>query len=534
MRSLHILFLLLAGSFLTAQEPTAVSSKIRSVTVFLSGAQVTRNASTTLEPGSSILAFKNLPSSINPQSIQVEGRGAFTILSVQHTINYLQSPAKTKEVQRLQDSLILLQDQLATEKVMLSACQEQEEFLKANKQIGGSNTGVNINDLKLASDYLKNTLAETGKQKIRINRTIIQLSEKITRINNQLNTLNSTNKPTSEIMVTVSSAARTGAELQISYLVNEAGWAPEYDLRATDISKPVDITYKAGVYQSSGEDWDNVKLSLSTGNPSQGGTKPEIQPWFLDFYQQVYLKKDKSLRSVTAKSEAPAAYAMEEVAVEDAAAGSIADFTTVVEAQTTTEYEIGVPADVPPDGQPHQVEIKKATLPASYAYYCVPKLDPDAFLVARISGWEELNLLSGPMNLYFEGTYVGQSQLDAGSTRDTLEISMGRDKNINVKRERMKDFTSRQVIGGNRKDVRGFEITVRNRKKQDIDLVLEDQLPVSSNKEITVETVDISGASLNKENGKLVWKLKLAPADSKKLKLVYEVKYPKDRQVILE
>ena len=195
---------------------------------------------------------------------------------------------------------------------------------------------------------------------------------------------------------------------------------------------------------------------------------------------------------------------------------------------------ISIPYTIAADGEKYMVEIQKNTLTAKFEYQCVPKLDPDAFLIARVTGWEDLNLLSGPMNLFFEGSYVGKSNLDMQNTQDTLELSLGRDKNIVIKRERRREFTALQVIGANRKESRAFDISIRNNKKQDVDMVLMDQLPVSANKDITIDATELSGALIDKDSGKLTWKFLLKPSESRTFRLAYEVKYPKDKKVILE
>ena len=214
--------------------------------------------------------------------------------------------------------------------------------------------------------------------------------------------------------------------------------------------------------------------------------------------------------------------------------GAMENLVMVTTAQTTASFNILIPYTIATDGKKYLVEIQKSTLAAKFEYQGVPKLDPDAFLVARVTGWEDLNLLSGPVNLFFEGTYVGKSNLDMQNTQDTLELSLGRDKNIVVKRERRKEYTVLQTIGANHKESRAFDISIRNNKKQDVDMVIMDQLPVSTNKDITIDISEISGASIDKESGKLTWKFLLKSSESKTFRLAYEVKYPKDRKVVLE
>ena len=505
-----------------------VKSTITSVTVFLSGAQVTRTGQLTLAPGSKTFVFAGLPQNINPQSLQVKGTGNYTILSVTHRLNYMMSRQKSSDIKMLEDSILILKNQLSLDQSTLTVTQEEENFLLANKSIGGQNTGVNVNDLKTAADLLRTRLTETGRIKIRTNQDIASLNEKIARIASQLNSLNAANAPTSEVAIATSVKSAGDGSMSLSYLVQNAGWTPEYDLRAVDVKNPVELTYKANVFQTSNEDWKNVQLTLSTGNPAQEGTKPELQPWYLSFMEFYPLKSSRNMQN------APSEVLMDKMEVRDVVASGYSSMVEVTTGQTTASFAISIPYSIPSDGKMYMVEIQKTTLPASYEYQSVPKLDPDAFLIARVTGWEDLNLQSGDMSLFFEGTFVGKSSLDMQNTRDTLDISLGRDKNIVIKRERKKDFTGSQFLGSNRKDSRAFDISVRNNKKQDVNLVIFDQVPVSTNKDITVNTTELSGAAYAKESGLLRWDLLLKPGESKTLRMAFEVKYPKDKKVVLE
>jgi len=160
------------------------------------------------------------------------------------------------------------------------------------------------------------------------------------------------------------------------------------------------------------------------------------------------------------------------------------------------------------------VDLQEHTLAANYEYYAAPKIDRDAFLIARVTGWEELNLLSGEMNLFFEGTFVGKSFLNVRNTKDTLDLSLGRDKGIVITREDLKDFSSR-------KEVRTWEITLRNTKNSPVNINLEDQFPLSTNKEIEIKHLGMAGADFQKDSGKLIWRMSLDPAQSKKYRLSY-------------
>ena len=366
---------------------------------------------------------------------------------------------------------------------------------------------------------------------------IKKFNETISKLSSQIALYNSAqNKSTSEIVVGVSAKIRTNVDITLNYLVSNAGWVPVYDLRADDNTGPIELTYKANVYQTSGFDWKNVKISLSTGNPTQSGSKPIINPWFISFYTPYTY----NYRTESTKSKAAAAYDNRAVAPTtagavyeeyDKKAETTAAYTQVSEGQTTVEFDISIPYTIPSNGKMYGVEIQIHKLPAKYQYYAAPKLDPDAFLLARVTGWEDLNLMPGESNIYFEGTYVGKSYIDPRSTKDTLEFSFGRDKNIVINRTRMKDFSAKQFIGNNKKETTGWEISVRNKKKAAIEIVIEDQIPLTTDKDIEITADDISGAKHVKETGLLTWKYTINPAETKKFKLIYTIKYPKDKTI---
>jgi uncharacterized protein (TIGR02231 family) len=196
-------------------------------------------------------------------------------------------------------------------------------------------------------------------------------------------------------------------------------------------------------------------------------------------------------------------------------------------------FAIDIPYDVPSNGKEQQVILKEFSVPAFFKYYSAPKLDKESYLLAEVSDWEELNLLPGEANIMFEGTYIGKTYIDPNSTQDTLNFTLGRDKRVVVKREKLKDFSSVKFLGTNKKQIFTYDITVKNNKKEKVDMILKDQFPVSTNKDIEVELLESNGAAINNDLGVLTWKLELAAGESKKFRISYSVKYPKDKVVNL-
>jgi len=529
--------ILMFASIFADNDPKTLKTDIKDITVFLSGAQISRTGSVPLSVGNSFVIIRDLPQALNPQSIQVNGKGDFIIMSVVHQINYLKEQEKTKEIIALEDTLEKIKDMVAFENAMLSVYDNEESLILTNKSIAGQNTGVSITGLKEASDFYRSRLADIKTKQLSIIKKTGKYQERINIISKQLANLNTRkNIPTSEILVMVNASQAVNANFTISYLVTTAGWSPSYDLRAKDINNPIEIAYKANVYQTTGEDWENVKLTLSTANPSVSGAKPNLSPWYLRYYEP-YLYSDDRTEGANRQLEQQAPPSkLSEISISDNTvdAKTSSSYTAVTESTTSIEFEISQPYDIPSNGRTYTVEMTKTSLPATYEYYAVPKLDKDAFLLARVTGWESLNMLSGNTYLYFEGTYVGQSYFDARNTKDTLDLSFGRDKNIVINREKMKDFASRKLVGLNQKDTRGFEISVRNKKNQSVTIMVEDQSPISTDKNIEIERIDISNAKVDEASSRLTWKFDLKPAETKKMKLVYSVKYPKDKIVILE
>jgi uncharacterized protein (TIGR02231 family) len=519
-----------------ATAPLDVNSKINEVTVFLHGAQINRQARINVSKGMTTLAFRELPVNMDPQSIQARGEGNFVILSLLQQVNYLAGARKTEGVQALQDTLRMLEGKVAQIGGRQSVLKGEEDMLTANRSLGGGDRTITVAELKLAADFYRERLTGIRKDQIRLTTENTLLTQKIEKVRNQLNTLNADiNKPTSEILVNISAAENSAITLWISYTVYDAGWFPVYDIRAKDVQNPVDLYYNARVFQNTGEDWDRVSVKLSTANPQQRGEKPVLQPWYVDFEQPVTLNEVVTVGNRELKSAMAAPVAQDERAEEAAqAAATAASLTEVSENQTNLEFSISVPYDIPSDNKQYTIGIQESRLPAVYEYFCAPKLDREAFLVARITGWENLNLLSGEINLFFEGTYVGKSALNVRNTTDTLDLSLGRDKSIIVTRVKMKDFTEQRTIGSNIRESRAWEISVRNTKKQALNLRLEDQLPVSMNKDISLEQQEYSGGTYDKETGRVVWRLKLEPSQEKKLRLSFAIKYPKDKKVFIE
>lgn len=534
---LPALVLLLATS-LHAREQN-VTSKVTAAKVFLSGAQVSRAAGATIVAGNTTLIFTGISQHIDPQSIQVSGKGGFSILSVNHRINHLTESPKKKEIGDLETRIKKLEKDWAYEKAMQDVWVNEEQLLNKNSSIGGQQNGITATQLLAVNDYVRERLKITKTNWLAQQEKLTEIGREADKLRAQLAQYQAEQpQPTSEIVVEIDAPVEVAATFTLTYFTTQAGWTPAYDLRAKSTSAPIELLMKAQVVNSSGEPWEKVDLAFSSGNPTLGGNMPALQAWVL---QQPYVIETVAIRGARADKyrQAPAAPASVtdnegvRLKYEDMLAESqVAN--TVVYNTTTVEFALDAPFSVPCDGMAHTVGIKTHSVPATFKHYCTPKLDKDAFLYARTTGWEDLNLIPGQANVFFEGTFVGQSLLNVQSTADTLDVSLGRDKGVVVERIRRKRSDDKAAIGGKRTINVGFDISVRNTKGSAVDIEVRDQHPLSPRSEIEVKLEEKGSANVNDQTGQLTWNVRVEPKSTTKLGFAYSVKHPKDMPVVVE
>lgn len=520
-----------------AEDGTPIASKITEAKVFLSGAQVSRTATAKVPAGTSTFVFTGLAEAVDPQSIQVTGKGGYQILSVNHRMNYLTESPKKKELEELQTRIKKLEKDYAYEKAMQDVWVNEEQLLQKNASIGGQQNGITASQLNAVNDYVRERLKAIKTNWLLQQEKLEALNEEANKLRQQAQQLQAqAPRPTSEVVVEISSKVEVNASFALDYFVRNAGWTPAYDLRATGAGQPIELLMKAQVTNNTGEDWDKVDLSLSSGNPTLGGIMPTLTPWTL-YMPQIIRAEGISSRAPRQKPMMDAASNLAsgaEYKLMEEQDASVVNWNTVESRTTTIEYVIQTPFSVPSDGTPHMIGVSSQPIPATYKHYTTPKKDRDAFLYARTTGWEDLNLLPGEANVFFEGTFVGQSYLQLDMPKDTLEISLGRDKGVIVERMKRKTTNEKATIGSKRTATIGWDFTIRNTKSTSVELEVRDQYPLSPQSEIEVKLEDQGGAAMNENTGMLTWNISVGPKETKKLGFSYSVKYPKDMPVVLE
>lgn len=562
MKSIILLLSFFAFSAM-ASEQVEVKSKIKNVVVYQQGAQVKREGSFTLKKGISELVISGISSEIDPNTLQINATGNLIILDSKRTIRYpepvtenekpIEIPLKIKnEITRIQDSLFDLSYVQASIQNKIDVLNSQKRIIENNGTIMGKGK---VNDsiplLRDALKFYQEEMNSINSALLKLNKEMTLLAKIQNKMNERLNELNNYRNtflpqtqnfaPIHEIVVTVSANETTTGQLSVTYLVNGAGWIPLYDLRSTDKGNSIELTYKAQVYQNTGVDWENTRLNLSTNNPYANKTKPHLNPWYLDYYTQNVTynnnyqesKKDKSVRSEAATQPGSLYNGRESLADANMDPMTADQFVTTVEQLVSVEYAIDLPYTIKSDNQKNMVLVKTASLKTDYLYYTVPKLDPSVYLIAQITDLDELNLIPGNATIFHQGSYLGTTYISPNSLSDTMDLSLGKTDNITVKRQLIKNATKEKIVGDKIVKTFAYQIEVKNHNKLSIDLIVEDQIPVSRNPEIEIELIEQSKGKLDEVNGFITWKNKIKPNELSKYELIYSVSYEKTKPINL-
>jgi uncharacterized protein (TIGR02231 family) len=511
MKRIFLLNLLLISSLtLFSQENKIVTAeKIQGITVFRNLAEIKSTVNLNLNTGLNTVIIDNLPKSILKNSIQVSADAGIRIVQLTPITDYKRAALQTQAGLKITDSITNYQDQLSSLNIKKYALEQELEILLANKNL--SNKTDLAGEIEDLTAIYKSRIPVIKEEIYRIDKKIKSILNTINQLEKTLANMSNTNDYCS-LKISLMANENASKNLRLNYLVNDAGWNPIYDLRVANITAPIFIQQKAIVFQNTGIDWEQVKITLSTGNPIDNGILPNLNPLYSDIYSY---QRTKSLDMIEKRGVTQMAMAPSVIETEN---------------QLANSYEITALTSIASSQENKIIEIKSDTLAALYQYMAVPKLDPHAYLISRIPNWNNLNLLDGNASVYFEDAYVGETFLNTMQFNDTLQVSLGKDPNILVERIKVKEFSSHKLLSGYQTASLNFNIKVLNNKKTAINLTIEDQAPISKNKSIEVKLNSLDG-KYDIETGKLTWKLNLNPSEQKVWSFGYELKYPKNKLI---
>ena len=624
-----------------SSDEKEVRHSIDHVTVYRQGAQIKRTANTVVPGGTSTLVFPDLPTAIDPSQVRITGTGDFTILSVTHryhtdTLSGAESQAERERLQKERNDLY---HKMQQEQHWYTILDKEEQLLASHTQFTVKDSGVDLARLVDATKFMRARRIELLQERQAIDQRIGDMQASLTKLDLAMGALPQLRTETHlEMLIHTEADAQTSGTISFGYWMQNAGWDPAYNARVESVADPLKLESIALVKQQTGEDWDRVNLSVSTGTPNRNRSKPHLSPWFLHANHQghrgaaastaaaannwlkaqpynpavrqvrgqLYDAQGQPLigatvsvpggrntvtdvngfymidvptnarnisyqsmgmvaeniavsNSVMNVALAPAMEMMlDEVAVaytdiesEDMERGSLFgsrreraaeraaqafDYAsvTVQSTPTQTRFDIAAKYSIASDGVVQSVRINTVDVPAEFLYEATPKLDAQAYLMAHVMDWEELDLISGRLRIYFEDDFVGESALVLNLASDTLSLSLGPDPSIQVRRKLESHNNKTNVITGKRELQRAWEISIDNRKALPIRIVIDDQLPLSNDEDVEVKADALGGGKLDKDTGRVEWDLIVKPGQRENLRFKYSVQAPRETPIRLD
>lgn len=525
-----------------------LASSIGAVTVYQDRAVVTRAASSQLPAGEHELVLEKLPATLQENSLQVSAKstGQATLLDVKVRDAY-QADATNDRVRQLDEQIRKIEAQQATLDDEAAVLDNQRELVlmmqRGATEPAKDGARLTLDELKAIQSVSADTLGKTLAGLRRIAEQKAALDLELAALQNQLGQARGElGRRSKTVTLRVNLAQAGKLDLALSYAVAGARWTPSYDARLRPADRSVDLGYFGVIRQNTGEDWNNVKLTLSTARPSLGGGAPPLQPWIVDVAapppppRPVAAPAPAIAQADMQAKRAPRSRVMEEsgALMPEPESQAIEVSTAQVEnAATSASFQIRNPATLLSDNTTQRVAIATAKLPATLQYQSTPALREAVFLTAQASNSTEIPFLAGPLNTFLDDAFVASSSMKAVMPGEKVELALGADDGISIKRQLVNRFTESTGFSGSGKRVTyEYKITVKNNKATKEQVSFKDRLPVSRNEKIVVKLISPADRDVKREDdGKLVWDWEIEPGKSRETVLKFSVDYPGDIEV---
>ncbi|MDF0522407.1 mucoidy inhibitor MuiA family protein [Bradyrhizobium yuanmingense] len=524
------------------------NSTIDTVTVYPDGATVTRIISLDLAAGDSTLVAKDFPLSLDPSSLRVEGEAGakLTIGTIDARPPKAAPPVNLPELDKRIEAL---RDQRADLQGAIDSANARRKFAQHFAEASPAGLGEKGEARPIAE--WRAAFAAVAEEIATADSAIRDATRKQRELDRQIAELEAERsaKPPSklEVRIDVASAAATKATLRVTYAVRNARWVPLYDARldtgAKDRKPQLELVRRAEVTQSTGEDWSNVTLGVSTVRISRSGSAPELHSLIAQYPQ---VPKPMALgtasdlarpaptvrqRSYEPMSKAAEATELRERADEQQAVAEIGDFQATF--RIPGRVSLGAA-----DGA-KSLRIASVNVPADLAVRAAPVLDPTAFLEASFKQTDDTTLLPGKVAIYRDGTFVGRGKITASAKDDIVRLGFGADDKVKIERAVLKrnEGSAGLLVTTSKTDERSFKTTIRNGHDFPIRVAIEDQLPVSENEDIVVEMLPSSTQptviNIRDKRGVLEWSFDAKPGEARDINFAWRIRWPKDKSMVI-
>jgi uncharacterized protein (TIGR02231 family) len=521
-----------------------IESQIIAVTVYPDRARITRQGKATLQPGMQILELPDVPLRIIPDSVRATARGTAQArlmgVQVQRTF-FTETPQE--QIRELEGQIESISDQIKSLETRAASIEDNRIAVTAllaetnTYAIALSSGETDIESQLKLFDHLRARSDQLAEENQAISIQKREAERQLQKLQNELN-LRRKSPRREQYTARVELEVLQAGDLQVdlTYLVLNAGWQPLYDLRLTqqgDNPARLEVAYLAQITQTTGEDWQDVALTLSTARPALSSAIPKLDPWYIRPLPPPQ-ERARSVRFSKAPGDMDEVAAMPMAVTPAAMEAPIEEaFVAVDDSGAAVTYQVPGKATVPADGAPHQVVVTRIDLKPELDYVSAPRLVQAVYRRAKLANESRYTLLPGKANLYSGEEYIGGTTLELTAPNGEIELYLGVDDRIKVERELKRRDVDKRLLGGKRRLQYGYQIEIENARPNQIHLMIQDQIPVSGHEDLKVKLENAAPKpDRQTELNLLEWDLILPSKTRQTLRFDFSVEYPQDLTVV--
>ncbi|MBI5526432.1 MAG: mucoidy inhibitor MuiA family protein [Deltaproteobacteria bacterium] len=532
-------------------------AKLTAVTVYPDQAMVTRTAKLKLEPGAHTVLMRDIVTEIDERTLRVEAEGTaqMRLFGAQVKRRHVEEVPAAREAE-LKKEIRALEDKVRAQNDRKAALAEEKRFFSALVNFSGVEVPREIQtkmpavkDLDELHRFIAAKLRENAAAVMEADLAARDLGTKLDVLRKELAQVGGhAKKLLTSIEIEIEVKRAGGATVSASYTVRGASWSPVYDARADLEKGKVELVSYGVVRQSTGEEWTDVEMTLSTARPSIGGRMPRVEPWVLRPYVPPRPISESRARGGRGGMPAPASVPMQTMAFSkeeadiaaapppEPEAASVA-YSAAEEKGVAVLYRLPRKMTVKSDGTDHKAPVSSQELSAVFEYSAWPRASTHAYLGSRVRNRDDLRLMAGPMNVFYEGGFVGQSGLDGIGPGEEFEVHLGVDDNVKVERKLVekKIEDNDGIFSSSKKALYRYRITAENYKTKKITVNLYESMPVAEHEKIDIGISKVNPEPKKKDwdNRKGVWKweIDLNPREKKEIVYQFTVEHPRNMTV---
>lgn len=525
-----------------------IDAAISAVTVYSDRALVTRKNTISLTGEEHELILSQLPVTLLPDSVRVTGKGTSAVSILGVRIKSIFTPeVSVSSIAELDDQIQPLKTQQESLDNQLRACKLQLNFVEQLSEKSKTQYAINLAKQQTNLEQLQSLIDFIGEKHLDYGDRITKLEQQKQDIKNQITALERQkqklqvpkNKEHLNLIILIETATPGEFELEVSYLVNRASWTPLYDLQVNTTEKELNLTYLAEIKQSTGEDWHNIPLTLSTAKPGLGTLPPKLKTWYIypdnpiaasieePKTRKSAVKRARS-RSIASENQLP----MSAAAVKPPTIEAEVVAATVAKSGSVVTFDVSNGGDIPSDNTPHKVTIFRDRFPVNLEYVAMPRLVSFTYLQATISNPSTgVTLLPGKANILREQTFVGTSNLDNIAPGQEFTLNLGIDEAWKIDRSLVQRQVDKKLIGSYKRVTYAYRITINNLLEAESSLKLTEQLPVSRDERIKVRLIQSEPKIKQGEMGILEWDLTVAGGEKQTINYQFTLEYPPELKI---